>query len=242
MYFIIPGIIGYKQVYNNWLYSIPNQNYHFINYPYNILNSHNIYTKNTNIILSNYIVNYIFDICKSNSYKDIILIGHSYGSNIICMIYHQLNIQLKIINCCIKKCFLLFPFIHLNDNYIIYTQYLFFNRIYSMRIVFIIFIYLIYLLIHFLGTFLNMFKQIQLSHIFTISNIIYNIGNEKCDLNYKVINNNKNIFEIIYCNDYYFPLKILSKCIVKKHFIDTYHCFMFKSNKFNCINNIIWKQ
>lgn len=242
MYYIIPGIFGYKSFYNNWLQSVPkNIKIHFIEYPYHLLNNQydrNISNENFNI-LCKHIINTIFLNSKLNNYNKIILIGHSYGCNIICSIIGQLEQSLKDIHCVIHKCYLLFPFISIEGNKILEYQSYLFNQLYIREFIFKIILYFLYLIISILSIPFNKFKQIKCCHLSIITKLIYNISLQN---HTKVINDKSNIFEIIYCKDVYLPLILLNELNVKKHYIDTYHCFMFKSQEFKTINQIIYSQ
>lgn len=244
MYYIIPGIFGYKLFYKNWLYSIPKHiKIHFIEYPYHLLNNQyekNISNDNYNI-LCNYITNFIFLNSKLNNYNKIILIGHSYGCNILCSIVEKLEYSLNNINCDIHKCYLLFPFIDIKRNKLLQYQSYIFKQLYIRETLFKVLLYLIFSVIRIISIQCHILQVIKCEHLSIISKYIYNINiNIKSENHTKVINDKSNIFEIIYCKDVYLPLILLNELNVKKHYVDTYHCFMFKSEQFKTINKIIY--
>jgi len=238
LYYIIPCIFGYKNIYDNWLYTILNncnKKIYIDDYPFDYYNN-----TDKNIFIKK-IVNNICNLCILEKENNIVLIGHSYGCHIICSLYNMLYIELNKLNIEIKKCYMLFPYIDNNkDDF--YTNFglKIFSNIYSNY--FTIFIQIIYYIIIFLGFFMKIFNNVKINHIKVISNMIYNIySNNNFENNFDIINTNNKIFEIIYCNDIYCPDYILNKCNVNKHFINTKHCFMFDHKSFNYINNIIFK-
>jgi len=236
IYYIIPCIFGYKDIYKNWIYSISNKyigNVFIEDYPFD-----NIINNEKNLI--NVIVQRICKICVERNETNIIIIGHSFGCHIICSMYNYLFHQLNRINVKIEKCYLLFPYIDkTNDIYtktglcLLYNFYKYFPNLFVMIIYYIVWI---------LSIFMKIFSNVEINHIKSILNMIYKIHLSKFDNNYHIINCYQNVFEIIYCDDIYFPKELVDKCLVKKHFIDTYHCFMFDSNSFKYINQIIFKK